>query len=259
LDLIEAPAWTGEFLVPGRAPERLVLDHLARYQFAAGLAQGGHVLDIACGSGYGSDLLARVAGSVIAADITKEQVRYASMVYGGPNLRFLQCDATRLPFRSGQFDLVVSFETIEHVVDYRAYLAECRRVLRPGGRFLCSTPNKLLHSRWGAVPTNPFHVHEFEGEEFLNEVGRWFPRCRMYYQLPRKAALFLAFNLLGLLPGGVTVKRGVLKLRNAVSGRSETPVLAPDAPVPGAYRVRETIAAGTIPSGFLIVAEKVEP
>ena len=116
-------------------------EHWQRYMVAAKLVEpGAAVLDIACGSGYGTAYLSRFAGHVYGVDISSDAVAYAEGRYGRPNLRFLQGDVSQIPLDSGSVDLVVSFETIEHVEEasQHAFLAEAKRVLRPGGRLIVS-------------------------------------------------------------------------------------------------------------------------
>lgn len=145
--------------------------HLARYRWAAGMAGGKRVLDLASGAGYGSGLLARAGGRpVVSADCSEEAFREAALPGSGAGrLTGTLADAARLPFAADSFDLYVSFETIEHVEDDRAVVREARRVLAPGGVFLCSTPERRVVSPGRALadrPDNPFHVREYAFAEF---------------------------------------------------------------------------------------------
>jgi SAM-dependent methyltransferase len=163
--------------------ERLALDrfsspwlrnqHLARYRWAGGFAPGRRVLDAACGTGYGSRLLFEAgAQNVVSVDVSAE----ASAA------RFLRADVTRLPFDDGAFDLYVSFETLEHVEDDHALIREARRVLAPGGRFLCSTPNRDLLSPGLTLrdrPRNPYHVREYSIRELQELLAALFPKVRL--------------------------------------------------------------------------------
>ena len=145
--------------------------HLARYRWAAGFAAGKRVLDLACGSGYGSAVL-RAGGArrVVSADRSAEAFFEAKAPGSGAGtLVGSLADASRLPFRDRSFDLYVSFETIEHVADDRAVVREARRVLAPGGLFLCSTPERRVISpgrTLEARPENPWHVREYARPEF---------------------------------------------------------------------------------------------
>ena len=151
-----------------------VAEHLHRYALAMSLAPGRRVLDIASGEGYGSRLLGGVARNVLGVDRSAAAVAHAARKYGGPSVRFLQADATRIPCRDAAFDLVVSFETIEHLLDQDAMLAEIRRVLSPDGLLVMSSPERANHGdKDGYV--NEFHVLELYGQEFLDLIGRYFP------------------------------------------------------------------------------------
>jgi len=176
-----------ERIVPGSAghSEHLVREHLKRYEFAADLVGGLRVLDIACGSGYGAQLLAARAASVVGADIESAAVDYARERYASANLAFDVADAHTLDgFPNGSFDAVVSFETIEHLPDYRAYLAAVRRVLRPGGIYIVSTPDTKFSEKAKLPPAlvNPYHIHEFEREELRELLESHFDSVRLLGQ-----------------------------------------------------------------------------
>ncbi len=154
------PEFTGERLIPGQVEIDLFNEHLARYAFAARLAAGKRVLDAGCGTGYGSAELARLADSVVGADVAADAVDYAREHYRLPNLHFEQASCTALPHLDASFDLVVAFEVIEHLADWREMLREARRLLAPGGQFVVSTPNRLYYTESrGESGANPFHVH----------------------------------------------------------------------------------------------------
>jgi SAM-dependent methyltransferase len=174
--------FTGERVVPGLVDPNLLNEHLARYRFAALFARGASVLDAGCGSGYGSAELS-CAASIAAMDIAHEAVVHARGAYPGVHTRFLQGRCESLPFADGVFDLVVAFEVIEHLERWQDLLAEARRVLRPAGVLLVSTPNKAFYaeSRDKAGP-NPFHVHEFEYAEFDAALKVHFPHVHLWTQ-----------------------------------------------------------------------------
>lgn len=155
----EPLAFTGERFIPGAAGE-IWYEHWHRYHFAANLVGGREVLDVACGAGYGSALLARQATRVTGVDLSLPAIEHAHSTYAGvPNLEFRQADCTALPFADASFDAVVSFETIEHIEGQEPFLDEIRRVLRPAGLLVLSCPNKLEYSdRRGC--TNQYHVRE---------------------------------------------------------------------------------------------------
>ncbi len=158
-------------------------EHMARYTFAARLSRGKRVLDAGCGAGYGSAELALQALSVSGVDVAAEAVEFAREHYQAPNLEFAQGSCTALPYGDACFDLVVAFEVIEHLENWREFLLEARRVMAPGGQFIVSTPNKLYYTESrGAQGANPFHVHEFEFGEFREELCRIFPHVSMFLE-----------------------------------------------------------------------------
>ena len=175
--------FTGERLIPGQVDVDLLNEHMARYTFAARLARGKRVLDAGCGAGYGSAELARMADKVTGIDVAAEAVEFARQNYQAENLSFEQASCLALPFADAAFDLVVGFEVIEHLEDWRGFLAEVQRVLAPTGQFIVSTPNKLYYTESrGAEGANPFHVHEFEFEEFRSELLAVFPHVSLFLE-----------------------------------------------------------------------------
>ena len=159
--------FTGERIVPGQVDRDLLNEHLARYAFASRFAGGRRALDAGCGAGYGSAALARTARFVVGADVAVEAVEFARAQYPLENLAFEQASCEALPHPTGSFELITAFEVIEHLADWRAFVAEARRVLAPGGLFVVSTPNRLAYAESrGPSGDNPYHVHEFTFEEF---------------------------------------------------------------------------------------------
>ncbi len=175
--------FTGERVIPGQVDVDLLNEHLARYTFAARLARGKRVLDAGCGSGYGSAELAHVADGVVGLDCAAEALEFARANYRLPNLRFEQGSCTQFPHPDGSFDLVVAFEVIEHLENWREFLIEARRVLEASGQLIVSTPNKLYYNESrGLEGANPFHVHEFDFAEFQQELKSVFPFVSMFLE-----------------------------------------------------------------------------
>ena len=175
--------FTGERVIPGQVDIDLLNEHLARYAFAARLARGKRVLDAGCGAGYGAAELARTAAWVLGVDSAGEAVEYARANYSQPNLQFEQAICAALPHATGSFDLVVAFEVIEHLTDWREFLLESRRVLAADGQFIVSTPNRLYYTESrGTEGANPFHVHEFDFEEFRAELSAIFPHVVLFLE-----------------------------------------------------------------------------
>ena len=173
--------FTGERFTPECVRE-ISYEHWHRYAFARGLAVSKRVLDAACGEGYGSAQLAQVATQVVGVDIDATAIAHAQARYGAhANLRYLQADVTALdalPDRS--FDLIVSFETLEHVNAQERLLDGFARLLADDGVLLVSTPDKL-HYNAGAEP-NLFHVRELHRAEFEALLTARFPARRLYAQ-----------------------------------------------------------------------------
>lgn len=174
--------FTGERFVP-ELGGAIWAEHWHRYCAVAPLAAGRRVVDAACGEGYGSDHLASIAQSVIGIDVAADTVRHASERYRRPNLRFAAGSVAALPIASASVDLVVSFETIEHLAQQAAMLAEFRRVLVPEGVLVISSPNKPVYSANGTY-RNEYHVKELTREELAGLLGAGFPRQRWYRQRP---------------------------------------------------------------------------
>ena len=173
----------GERMIPERSHARTFWEHVARYQFARAYAPGKRILDVACGEGYGAAGLARAgAASVIGVDVSVETCAAAARKYG---IHAVVGDAHKLPLPARSVDLVVSFETIEHLARPADFLDECVRVLGPGGILIVSTPNRPVYS---AEVENPHHVAELDRDEFAALLVERFESVRMFSQFPRSAA-----------------------------------------------------------------------
>ena len=175
--------FTGERYVPGAAgQEELYIEHMSRYQFVRGLANGQRVLDVGSGCGYGTHHLA-TGGAELALGIDKsiEAVEFSRCNYRHPNLSFAVMDAERLSL-ADRFGLVTCFELIEHVEDAHAVLEGVYQVLDSSGVFVVSTPNKATYVAGGEGGENPFHVREYCGEEFEGLLRGTFPAVRILGQ-----------------------------------------------------------------------------
>ena len=160
-------------------------EHLVRYWWASRLVEGRDVLDAGCGIGYGTRMLAAAgAATCTGVDIAPDAVAQASQAGGAT---FVEADLRSLPFEDASFDVVVCFEALEHVDPGRAVLDELRRVVRPGGRVVISSPNRGVYP-----PGNPFHVHEYTAAELAAELEQRFAHVHLFRQQP-----FLASALLG--------------------------------------------------------------
>ena len=175
--------FTGERFVPG-LPGEIAHEHWHRYAFARRFIAGKRVLDVASGEGYGSALLAAVAGHVVGVDVDPAAIEHARTTYAGrPNLRFDAGSAAALPLLDASVDAVVSFETIEHLPrELQApMMAEIARVLTPDGMLVLSAPNPAEYSD-ARNYRNPFHLHEPGREELDAMLAVAFPLRRWFRQ-----------------------------------------------------------------------------
>ncbi|WP_051888749.1 glycosyltransferase [Caballeronia sordidicola] len=172
--------FTGERFVPDQHGG-IELEHMHRYECAADLVSAKDVLDIASGEGYGSAILARVARSVVGVDISDEAIAHARGSYRNINLEFRAGSAADIPLPDASVDVVVSFETIEHHDQHEKMFAEIKRVLRPGGLLVMSSPDRRTYSE---IPNfnNPFHVKELSRQEFQALLNASFAHVAMYGQ-----------------------------------------------------------------------------
>lgn len=174
--------FTGERFTPECVRE-IWYEHMHRYAFAQPLAKGLRVLDAACGEGYGAALMADVASAVVGLDVSKETVVHARQRYGSRrNLSFDVADCTRLDhLPAASFDLITSFETLEHVEAQERMLDGFARLLKPDGVLLVSTPDKRNYSDIPGT-VNPYHVRELYRDEFETLLGERFAAFRLFGQ-----------------------------------------------------------------------------
>lgn len=157
------------------------LEHIQRYGLSLSIARNSIVADIACGEGYGSALLSSVAKIVSAIDISGEAISHAMARYSGyHNINFTKASAICTGLQSETHDLVVSFETIEHLLEQDEMLAEFCRVLKPDGILLISSPNRPVYSY--GKPVNEYHVKELDFSEFDSLLKKYFSKIKYYGQ-----------------------------------------------------------------------------
>ncbi len=157
---------------PAEQRGRIAYEHLHRYALCAQHVGGKRVLDLACGTGYGTAILGAQGAQVTGVDISAAAIRLARKRHGGDNLSFAIADCFDLPFAAASFDVVVANEMIEHVADHDALISEARRMLVPGGLLLVSTPNKPVYNRFKSP--NAFHISEMDQPEFMGLLRRHF-------------------------------------------------------------------------------------
>ena len=174
--------FTGERIVPGAAnceptfAQKMYQEHLARYAFAAQLAEGRDVLDLACGVGYGSQWLAKSgAKSVLGIDLAADAIEHAKKNYFHPSVSYRVEDATAMEYEQ-QFDLIACFEFIEHIDEQAKVLDGIKRALRPNGTLIISTPRPLDTKR------TDFHVHELDFEELRALLAERFADVQSYFE-----------------------------------------------------------------------------
>jgi len=169
---------TGERMVPAYHKGHIVYgEHIVRYQAAVELVKDKVVLDIASGSGYGTALLGNTAKKAYGVDLDPDAIKYAKKNYGAKNVEFIKGNGEKIPLKDNTLDVVVSFETIEHIEAYESFMAEVKRVLKEDGLFILSTPNDVEFPE-----TNHFHIHEFEREELKKLASKYFKNNKSYYQ-----------------------------------------------------------------------------
>lgn len=166
---------TVERIVPkdfkSREEYLLYLRHVFVYEvLRSRLKETDSVLEIGFGEGYGSNMISEFTKSVIGLDVNEDAVNFAQEKYGTSNCSFQKYDGGKLPFEDKRFDSVVSYQVIEHIDDDRSYLQQIHRVLKDGGTFYLTTPNRLHRLKPGQEPWNPFHVREYSPEQLQESL-----------------------------------------------------------------------------------------
>lgn len=173
---------TGERVIPeesgkGFARVNLVRHRVAHLYAIRRIRGSRRVLDLGCGTGYGSAMVASRVGEVVGIDSSEEAVARAKARHRLDNLEFLTMSATRLSFPDDSFDAAYSIHVTEHVEDVELHLSEVARVLRPGGWFVVATPNRLTYSPDGMH--NAFHVREYDAGELEALLTSFFPEVEI--------------------------------------------------------------------------------
>jgi ubiquinone/menaquinone biosynthesis C-methylase UbiE len=186
--LLEADMeFTGERLILGKGSNATQEHHLARYHFCADHVRGKVVLDVACGAGYGSQILKKAgAKNVTGVDVSKESIAFAKKEYGMPGISFIASDATKLrAIKTHSIDVAVSFETIEHLPMPELFLKELNRVMKLDATLIISNPDPRLSSKYNlprAKPENPFHFKEYTESELIAMLAPYWGTVRMFGQ-----------------------------------------------------------------------------
>lgn len=179
----EESQWV-ERIYPGKTDPTTYQHHASRYQFARRFVANKKVLDMACGSGYGSKLMYDGGAlEVQGCDLSQEAIDFANKNYSNDSIKFQTMDASKISFPDNSFDCVVSFETIEHVSNYKNVIKEFHRVLKNDAVLIISTPNKETIPKGKDKPLNPFHIKEFTKDEFLDLMNEYFTDVEIFSQL----------------------------------------------------------------------------
>jgi len=189
-------------------------EHLHRYEEALKLIQGSNlfILDIACGSGFGSNFLASKGHTVIGGDISEETISECKKKYQKINLNFETLNGVDLPFENEKFDVVTSFETIEHTTQYLEMLSEFRRVVKKDGLIIISTPNFIINSPNGVL-INKYHTQEWIYEELSELLNSVFSEVKISGQEYVRYKFNNTFRYrIGKIIEGLLYSRGIRKL-----------------------------------------------
>ena len=215
-----------ERYVPGTWSEIAEYEHLPRYRLACGYAKGLTVLDFGCGTGYGTAMLANVAGSALGIDIDSSALEWARRSHRHANLSFQQNGDFLTDFDENAFDLITCFEMIEHVTESDQYkaISALARVLKPEGQLLISTPNPEITSLYGA---NPYHLRERSREEFIDLLSTFFKNVQIVDQYALAGVFFSsdrdAYQLQSLNNGPISAGKALAYI--ALCSNSPTPKL----------------------------------
>lgn len=172
--------WTGERLETYIFNET-TFEHLHRYAIVLEMVKDKNVLDIACGEGYGTNILSKKAKHITGVDIDQPTIEKAKNKYKSTNIEFVCSSALHTPFPDNNFELITCFETIEHLDNHSSFIKELKRILRPDGVLIISTPEKSVYSDLPGYK-NPFHIKELYGHEFKSLIRSYFNNSSFFTQ-----------------------------------------------------------------------------
>jgi GT2 family glycosyltransferase/glycosyltransferase involved in cell wall biosynthesis/SAM-dependent methyltransferase len=172
--------FTGERYVSGHAgPTQHAHHH--RYLFAAQFCEGKSVLDVACGEGYGTNLIGKFATSVIGVDIDEPTISFARRNHGAEHIQFICAPAQQIPVNDKYFDVIISFETLEHFAEHGEFITEIARLLKEDGSLIISSPNKEIYTVKNNY-NNPFHIREIDLTQFYDLLKSKFSNVELLAQ-----------------------------------------------------------------------------
>lgn len=212
-----------ERIIPDETSPGILALHLKRYDFALRFCAGKRVLDAACGVGYGSRYLSDAAAHVVGVDLDPEAIDYARRRYARPGVEFEIGDVTALDAGDGSFDVVCSFETVEHVLEPEEAIAEAARVLRDDGVYVMSTPRVDKTSR---TPANPFHQVELSVSDLTAVLDRHFASIELFGERRFETARHRLLKRLDVL--GLRKRLSMPRSATALIGSAPTTALTLD-------------------------------
>lgn len=177
--------------------KRMMADHVQRYEFASDFMDGGVVLDIACGEGFGAEILSKKAAKIVAVD----SAQIDKSIKNNKKINFVKSDAIEyLEKNKEKFDYIVCFETVEHIKEYEKFIQLLKNNLKVGGTLFVSTPNKKFTDSFFGEIFNPYHVKEFYTQELFDILGKIFKsKPKILRQRPVKKNNFLISTLLSFV------------------------------------------------------------
>ena len=188
--------FTGERYIPND-PEcgEIKYEHESRYIFASRFVDSKLVADIGCGVGYGSKILAQQNPiSIVGLDLSLEAVRYANSNYKHEKIKYLNSHSETLPLFDNQFHIVIAFEIIEHLENFRGLLKEIKRIMKDDGKLIISTPNVVKHHSHKKSRVRDFHVYEFCYHDFKKLLSEYFDSLTFFNQKYNQSILFELHN-----------------------------------------------------------------
>lgn len=160
----------------------LHLMHRSDYERVSRVVLNADVLDLGCNSGYGTEILSQYCRSIVGVDVSPRAIEMAKEKVKRKNVQFSLIDGFTLPFKNNSFDCVASFQVVEHIQDYGLFFDEIKRVLKPDGLLILTTPNAEIRVKPGDKPWNPFHVHEFSSSELDELLSKYFRNVHLMGQ-----------------------------------------------------------------------------
>lgn len=157
----------------------LHLIHEAAYNYAAKASIDKTVLDLGCNTGYGSNIIGKICKAISGVDVSENAINFAIREFSNSGIDFKVVDGKNLPFQDNQFNMITSFQVIEHIVDCSNFINELKRVLSPNGFVVFTTPNSCIRLDPGMNPWNTFHVKEYTAHEIENLLLNFFKNVKV--------------------------------------------------------------------------------